>query len=219
MKHMNKFAAGAAAAVALSVAAQASAAVYATNVEAVDLGYVTDATRTDANNALGAPDDKFLSLGVAKNGMANGAVVLSFDNQMFDTGTVYEVTFNCNDVGADGCADYSEHANVYFGNDPFEWDGTAGTLGDYLANNFSLAGVVGNADAQGGVSVTRIDGPFKYIGIVNNTIGGDAYFGPNADGFDVNAVSISPVPVPAALPLLGLGILGLGMVSRRRRDA
>ncbi len=37
------------------------------------------------------------------------------------------------------------------------------------------------------------------------------------DGFEIDDVRVSAVPVPAALPLFGIALAGLGMVSRRRR--
>ncbi|AEI95048.1 VPLPA-CTERM sorting domain-containing protein [Roseobacter litoralis] len=46
-------------------------------------------------------------------------------------------------------------------------------------------------------------------------------FGKVADGhnFYINAVSVAPVPVPAALPLLLAGIGGFGFMARRKRKA
>ncbi len=41
--------------------------------------------------------------------------------------------------------------------------------------------------------------------------------GPTFDGFDVDAVSVSPVPVPAAGLLLGGALLGIGSLRRRNR--
>ena len=37
-------------------------------------------------------------------------------------------------------------------------------------------------------------------------------------GFDYT-VNVAPVPLPAALPLLGAGLLGMGLLGRRRKAA
>ncbi|MBL4930072.1 hypothetical protein [Fuscibacter oryzae] len=88
-----------------------------------------------------------------------------------------------------------EFADVYVG------DGTTWTLiaslKNYLATTFAAKGV------------------FTQIKIVDTT----PKKGKSFDGFDIDAVSVSPVPVPAAGLLLGGALLGLGSLRRRGKRA
>lgn len=48
----------------------------------------------------------------------------------------------------------------------------------------------------------------------------DVYFGPaDLEAFHLTAVPTSPIPLPAGLPLLATGLLGMGILARRRRSS
>jgi hypothetical protein len=87
-----------------------------------------------------------------------------------------------------------ESADIYVGN------GTTWTLvasiKNYLATTFAAKG------------------SYTQVKIVDTTTGGSSF-----DGWDLDAVSVSPVPVPAAGLLLGGALLGLGSLRRRAKRA
>lgn len=80
-----------------------------------------------------------------------------------------------------------------------------------LSQTFTPADfTTGSAAYAGGVLETLANlAPGSYsLGVSGTTIAGGAYSG---------TVSISPVPIPAAALLFGSGLLGLGVVGRRRK--
>ena len=65
-------------------------------------------------------------------------------------------------------------------------------------------GSVPNLNAQGGASLALLDGPWRYLRLVDTS--------PNVsgrDGFDIDAVSVTPVPLPAAIWMLLAAVGGL----------
>ncbi|MBB4658647.1 putative porin [Parvularcula dongshanensis] len=209
-------AAGATSALAFAATTANAATVYASDVDWANNGTVgTSNDRDDATNALGAPDGAFLSLGLSDVGYTNpGFAVFSFDGMTFGAGsttTAYEVTFNCS-VRPSGACSYPESLAVLYGTDYAFGTHDAADLAD-----FTYAGQLFNADAQSGASLI-IPGTFTYIALVDTTL---MNF-PNSqstDGFDVDAVGVSPVPVPAALPLMAGGLALGGMARRRAKKA
>ena len=203
----------AAAAAALMLPGAASAAtVFATAVDWSNNGTVGGANdRDDASNALGAPDGDFLALGLTNaDGSNPGFAVFAFDGQTFGGGdaSVWELTFNCT-PRQDGSCTYPESIDVYYGTDYAFGSHDFADLSD-----FTLAGTIFNADAQGGASLV-IPGTFTYIALVDSTL---ANFGtsPSTDGFDVDSLGVNPVPVPGAALLFAPAIAG-GLIARRRR--
>lgn len=89
---------------------------------------------------------------------------------------------------------HPESADVY-GYDGAAWVLIA-SMKNYLSTSFSAEGV------------------FTLLKIVDTT-----KKGPSFDGFDIDAVSVSPVPVPAAGLLLGGALAGLGSLRRRAKKA
>lgn len=168
-------------------------------------------SRDNAANALGAPDQvdpnvNFYSLG------RGGAAVFGFGTAFDGTATVFEVTFGCGGPQASGgTCNFAETADLYLFNgdyNPFdgEFDET-----DLVNVGFVFETSIpnGNANAPGGASIT-INGPFTYLALVDTSTQG-------SDGFDVDAVSVSAVPLPAALPLLAGGLGLLGFLGWRRK--
>lgn len=92
-------------------------------------------------------------------------------------------------------ANHRESADLYVGN------GAGWTLVGSLKNTLSLA--------------FNFAGVFTQLKLVDTSNSRGATF----DGFDVDAVSVSPVPVPAAGLMLGAALLGLGSLRRRAKRA
>ena len=143
--------------------------------------------RDNGANALGANDGDFFELGY--EGWAEFTFGTSFDTSV----TIFEVTFGT-------VANWYEEAEVWV-------KGGAGA--------FNFAGTISNAAAQGGGSVSLIGfGVLDTVKLIDNSP-----VRPNTTtgGFDVDAVRVSPVPIPAAAWLFGSALLGFFGVSRRRK--
>ena len=166
---------------------------YATNVLWNNTAGVSDPARIDRDNALGAPDDKFLSIGIG------GLAAFDFGVSFNSTASVFEITWGNRNA-------YPEYAKVFVGNTAFSLD-----LKDYKE-----VGIIRNNLEQNVIDLTGLAGnPFQYLllqDITSDYPDGIA----TGDGFDVNAVGVSPVPEPATVLLLSSGLLGLAGFSRKR---
>lgn len=172
----------------------------------------TTGTRSNPGDALGAPDQVgnteggFLSLGMG------GIAVFGFASPFTGEGRVFEVTFGCSGPQKPGgLCNYSETADVYVFNGAYTPRAGAFTLADLAG--FQFAGSVGNGDANtdAGAPFT-VTGPFRFLALVDTSKQG-------GDGFDVDAVRVSAVPLPAPALLLMAGIGGLWLTGRRRKPA
>ena len=188
-------------ALALTTAASAGAATltYATTIDAqrglVDPAKDTPA-RANTDNALGAPDDLFYAMGFG------GTAVLGFGETFYQDATVWEVTF---EPGLSG--DHDEAVDVYVGSSYLG--------GSFDISSFTLVGTINNKLAQGGQTLSFSGGPFSYLALVDvtKTLFPDTS---SFDGFDLNAVGVSPVPLPAGGLLLLTAIGGLAAARRRK---
>jgi len=161
----------------------------------LDCGTTTD--RQDSGNVnLGAPDGEFYSLGLDANGGGfGGLLILEIDPAFTGTAMIFEVTNPSNHL---------EAANVFVSN----------TL-DAVAGFF-----VGSVDNGNGGSVapsTTVNiagGPWTYLWLQDTSR--EVYGASGSeDGFDIDSITLTAVPLPAGVLLLGTALAGLGVARRR----
>lgn len=203
---------------ATATASQASL-IYANQVDWFNNGTVgTTNDRDDPTNALGAPNDDFLALGLSSDDNP-GFAVFGFGQDFIEEGRIWEITFNCNPT----CVDL-ETATIYAGTSDQYTMGQASRadqidlvtgLGGFFGEWTEVADV-SNQDAQlsDGGAAFSFSGPFTWLAVVDTTPGSSS----SPDGFDVNSIGVAPVPLPAAawflLTALG-GLFGLRWLRDR----
>lgn len=187
---------------ALAVTATAgNAAVYATNVIDFNLGTCRNGSNFEACNpaigrhqaqrALNAPDGKFVSLGYG------GDLTLGFGvSGIVKEVKTWEVTYSA----ADPDNYHLEAVDVYA-----VLSGVTSYIGRILAQGGS--GSITGAFAFD--SIKLVDATFEQYGTATSSF----------DGFDVDAVSVAAVPLPAAGVLLLAGLGGLAAMRRRKTAA
>jgi hypothetical protein len=191
-----------AAAVALAMAAGANAATVEFGSNAFDNGYASfiryddDANRGTSNNrdnpanALGSNASSFFEIGFGST------VELKFGTLFKSPGSLVEVT-NTNP------SSWPESVDIFVGND-----------GD--AGSFMFVGSMSNADAQGaGGSFAFSGGPFDTVRLTDTS----SFPTSGSGGWDIATVRVTPVPLPAGLPMLAVGVGALAFAARRKRNA
>lgn len=183
--------------------------IYASSVEHFDQGLTNngssvDASRSDASNALGAPQTtdtlNFVSLGF------EGEMILSFETRFGTSLSIWETTYG-------NPANYPEAADVFVGTGS-SFDTAQWAFVDTLANTndstpMSLANAADELHTNG----------FDFVRIVDAT--DRSIHNGSADGFDVDGVgsyaaaSSRFIPTPGSVSLAGLGLL-LTLTSRKR---
>ncbi len=174
----------AALAVLLAATPAIAAYTYATDVTWVEGDDTYDDDRRIPANALGEPDGKFLSLG------QEGWAVFSFGTLFSGEATFHEIT-NGDRSG------WKEYLNVWVGNSVPDFD-------DDPTEGFTDAGLIDNQSVPSILSLPA--GQFSFLLVQDRTLLNNGHPG---DGFDIDAVGVNPVPIPAAIWLLGSGIVGL----------
>lgn len=194
----------ASAVLAVSATAGNAAVYYATDV--IDANYGTcTAHHTDCNaddrkttdNVKGAADGKFYSLGLG------GDLTVGFGTTFPTASKVsaWEVTYSAKN-GAPPKDNHREAVDVF---------AVLGMSETFIGTLYNYGTTTLNAWI-----------PFEYIKLVDVTLrefdianGGTTSF----DGFDVDSISVAPVPLPAAGVLLLAGLGGLAAVRRRKTAA
>jgi hypothetical protein len=161
----------------------------------------TVGSRYNQTSALGSPDSTFLSLGLG------GLAVFDFGAEFDAAAVVFETTYGTRST-------YPESANVYVADSSYDFFGLNSVNGGATINvsDFNFVASISNATASTTINLTG--GPFRYLLVQDATAGG-----PSTDGFDVNAVGVSPVPEPGTLLLIGSGLAGLALYRRRMNKA
>lgn len=120
-----------------------------------------------------------------------GEITFTFD-EFFDTkAKVVEVTYGDR-------SNYVETAEMWVSNG---------------SNNFEFVTTINNFFASTPISLAGLSGPFSLLKIV------DTSYTTGGDGFDIDAVGVSPAPIPepATMILFGLGLAGLLSSSARKK--
>ncbi|MEI4488232.1 VPLPA-CTERM sorting domain-containing protein [Frigidibacter sp. MR17.14] len=153
-------------------------------------GVGADPSRYSAAN-VNDGDADFLALGLG------GAAFFNVAGGFTGPITITEITYNLVDkwLGA-----YTETAKVY-----------AGTSYDADLSSYTLLGSISNTEAVTGATLFT-SGVFTWLAILDTTPGSS----PSTDGFDIASVTVAPVPLPAAAPLLVAALGGLGIAARRK---
>lgn len=164
--------------------------VVSTNQTADDDGNPVAGDRSDPLAVIGPADGVFYSLGFG------GDMVLDFGAGFVKApGTVSEITFKLEG--------YIEKVKIL-----------VSKTRDFTG---AESAVVSNQTAglPGGASLTFAAPSFRYVKLVDMSARG---YGAR-DGFDVDSISFSPVPVPAAGLMLAGAVAGLGALRRRAKKA
>lgn len=178
------------------VAMSASAATVTVGPGGFDDGWATTITYDDAA-ARGTANDRanpLNALGAADGSFfeigLGSAVDMTFGTLFEASATVYEITFG-------NPSNWAESVSLYVGN----------------AGSFTFVETISNAAAVGGATSVLPSGTFDTIRLVDTSPLGSLTSG----GFDIDAVRVTPAPVPlpasAAMLLVGLG--GLAIWRRR----
>ncbi|WOI53641.1 VPLPA-CTERM sorting domain-containing protein [Parvularcula sp. LCG005] len=172
---------------------------------ALNCGSTTDRLASDNVN-LGSADGSFYSLGLASDGSdVGGALLMQITPGFTGSMLVVEVT---------NPSKHWEAAAVYVGN----------SIDEVIANltgGFSIGTLTnGKGGSEAAINSVIVPGTFTYVAFqdISRQIYGDSSVGNRTtDGFDIDALSVEAVPVPAAALLMGSGLVALGASRRKKK--
>ncbi len=171
----------AAAALALAATGAQAATIHATSVDEYNEGAgIHDPARRITANALGAPDGKFLSLGLG------GDATFSFGVNFGSPGAVFEITYG----KRDGHVETADVFGILHGAETF------------------LGAIINDT----GISILTFSGYYEALKVVDTSpvVAG-------RDGFDIDSIRVTAVPLPAGGLLLAGALGGFAALRRRRR--
>jgi hypothetical protein len=117
-------------------------------------------------------------------------------------------------IGNGGSATFSlSQPAHYFG---FEWSSVDTFNSVSFYDGTTLLGTIGGSDLKNHGGSTGSDGTY-YANFTSNLPITSVVMSSKGTSFEVDNISISSVPVPAALPLFGAAVAGLGAMGKRRR--
>ena len=172
----------------------------------------TPYSRFNQVSALGSPDvtttdnTHFLSLGLG------GLAVFDFGVE-FDAGAiVFETTYGDRTY-------WPEFAKIYVADSTYNFAGLNSNNGAATISpaGFTFVGAIDNLHPSIVIDLSALTGPFRYILIQDTT----PTWSRSYEGFDVDAIGVigvAPVPEPCTMMLLGLGMAGLAIYSKRRQN-
>lgn len=161
--------------------------------------------RADASAVnLGAPDGAFYSLGIDFDDGYGGIAAFEIDPMFTGPAVVVEVTFTP--------SPHAEAANVFVA--------LADAFGDLDMSTLTQVGIVTNGEGGLVAPITTVNFTGYWNFIAFQDISATYYPGTGSkDGFDLDSISVTTVPLPAGVLLLGGAVAGLGALRRRKAQA
>lgn len=177
---------------AIAAALGAGAAGAATvNATSIEVGGTTYSTMTSTSNRADAGNALGATDGKFYSIGLGGSAIFSFGQMFVSPGSVVEITNGSR-------AGYPESADIFVSTDGV---------------TFAYATSVTNASANNVFSFNVPGGPFSYLKVT------DTSGSPSTDGYDIDSISVSAVPLPAGGLLLLGGLGGLAALKRRKKAA